>query len=171
MPYGTISGNNIFNRSGGAGVMPYGIAVNGTQTALALNGNGVDVTNIGIYYVGGSGYVLTEPYQYDVSSLASAKFPAGTFTGGVDILNAGAGMKVAEGSNARQGIATLVAGTVTVANTSAVSNSRIFLTIQTPGGTVGSVYVSAFSPGVSFTITSTSSLDTSIVAYEIFEPG
>lgn len=67
------------------------------------------------------------------------------------------------------GVATLVAGTVTVSNTSISVNSRIFLTTQTPGGTPGYVYVSARSAGVSFTITSISALDTSDVAYLIIE--
>jgi hypothetical protein len=83
---------------------------------------------------------------------------------------AGKGFRTKEGSNAKQGTAVLAAGTVTVANTSVTANSRIFLTIQTPGGTVGSVYVSARTAGTSFTITSTSNTDTSTVAYEIFEP-
>ena len=43
---------------------------------------------------------------------------------------AGGGLRVAEGANAKQGVATLVAGTVTVANTSVTATSRIFLTAQ-----------------------------------------
>lgn len=97
----------------------------------------------------------------------------GQFTGNVDISSAGQGIRVAEGggTNAKQGTATLVAGTVTVANTTVTASSRIFVDINTPGGTVGAVYVSARTAGTSFTITSTSSADTSVVAYEIFEPG
>lgn len=87
------------------------------------------------------------------------------------VITAGAGLGVAEGSNAKQGTATLVAGTVTVPNTSVTATSRIFLTIQSPGGAVGSPYVSARTAGTSFTITSTSATDTSVVAYEIFEVG
>lgn len=81
------------------------------------------------------------------------------------------GFAASEGTNAKQGTATLVAGTVVVANTSVTATSRIFLTIQSPGGTVGAPYVSARTAGTSFTITSTSSTDTSVVAYEIFEVG
>jgi hypothetical protein len=91
--------------------------------------------------------------------------------GNLDVQTAGSGLRVAEGSNAKQGVATLVAGTVTVADTSVTASSRIFLTTNTPGGTVGSPYNSARTAGTSFTITSTSSTDTSTVAYEIFEPG
>jgi hypothetical protein len=88
-----------------------------------------------------------------------------------DISAAGSGLQVAEGSNAKQGTATLVAGTLVVANTSVTASSRIFLTCNTPGGTPGWLQVSARTAGTSFTILSSSGADTSVVAYEIFEPG
>ena len=91
--------------------------------------------------------------------------------GGVDISGAGYGLAVAEGTNAKQGVATLSAGTVVVANTSVTATSRIFLTTNTPGGTPGWLQVSARTAGTSFTILSSSSTDTSVVAYEIFQPG
>jgi len=51
-----------------------------------------------------------------------------------DIASAGQGLKVAEGSNAKQGTAVLNGTTaVVVGNTSVTANSRIFLTINTPG--------------------------------------
>jgi hypothetical protein len=81
------------------------------------------------------------------------------------------GFAVVEGSNSKQGTATLVGGTKTVANTSVTANSRIFLTAQSLGGTAGALYVSARVAGTSFTVTSTSGSDTSTFAYEIFEPG
>jgi hypothetical protein len=91
--------------------------------------------------------------------------------GSVDVSVAGGGVKVAEGSNAKQGTAALVSGTVTVANTSVTASSRIFLTVNSPSGTVGVPYVSARTPETSFTISSSSAADDSVVAYEIFEPG
>lgn len=84
----------------------------------------------------------------------------------------GAGYSTAEGSNAKQGVATLVAGTVVVSNTSVTASSRIFLgyqslgTVTTPKG----VGVSARVVGTSFTILSNDATDTSVIAYEIFEP-
>jgi hypothetical protein len=75
-----------------------------------------------------------------------------------------------EAANAAQGVAVLVGGTVTVANTSVTANSRILLTSQVPGGTPGSLGVSARTAGTSFTITSSSALDTSTVAYLLMEP-
>lgn len=83
---------------------------------------------------------------------------------------AGQGFKVKEGANAKMGIATLVAGTVTVSNTSVTANSRIFLTSNVDGGTPGFLRVSATVVGTSFTITSSSGTDTSKVAWEIREP-
>lgn len=81
------------------------------------------------------------------------------------------GLAVAEGSNCKQGIAALTAGSVIVANTSVTANSRILLTSNTDGGSPGFVRVSARTPGTSFTITSSNGADTSTIAYEIFEPG
>lgn len=88
-------------------------------------------------------------------------------TGG---LRVGGGVKLEEGTNEFMGLATLVNGTVTVANTNVTANSRIFLTVQTPGGTPGSpLRVSARVVGTSFTI-STAAADTSTVAWMIVEP-
>lgn len=91
--------------------------------------------------------------------------------GAIDVAGTSVGLQVKEGANCKQGIATLVAGTVTVANTAVTANSRIMLTTQTPGGTAGFLVVSARVAGTSFTILSSNAADTSVVAYEIFEPG
>lgn len=93
-----------------------------------------------------------------------------TFSGYVDIDTAGQGLRVAEGSNAKQGTATLTAGTVTVANTSVTATSRILLTAQ-DNNTAGALRVSARTAGTGFTITSSNNTDTGVVAYEIFEVG
>jgi hypothetical protein len=82
---------------------------------------------------------------------------------------AGNGVQIKEGSNAKMGVATLVAGTATISNTSVTSSSRIFLTVQNPGGTIGTIVVDNISPGVGFDIVSASGLDTSTVAWEIKE--
>jgi len=91
--------------------------------------------------------------------------------GNLSVSTVGKGLAVKEGSNAKQGAVTLVAGTVTVANTSVTASSRIFLTSNSGGsGTPGWVRESARVAGVSFTLTSSSVTDGSIVVYEIFEP-
>ena len=79
-------------------------------------------------------------------------------------------VKVREGTNATMGTATLVAGTITVNTTKVTANSRIFVTTQTPGGTLGVQYISARTAGTNFTITSTSNTDTSTIAWFIVEP-
>lgn len=81
------------------------------------------------------------------------------------------GLKVAEGANAKQGVSTLVAGTVTVANTSVTATSRIQLTAQSLGTVTApkALAVTARTAGTSFVITSADATDTSVVAWEIFE--
>lgn len=130
---------------------------------------GANVNNSGCWVSGDSNFNPVNPTgddQWHVTYQGGHYF----HTGDVSVSTAGKGLKVAEGSNAKQGIATLVGGTVVVSNTSVTSNSRIFLTIQSPGGTLGSVYIAARTAGTSFTISSTSVIDTSVVAYQIFEP-
>jgi hypothetical protein len=68
------------------------------------------------------------------------------------------------------GTATLSSGTVTVTNSTVDASTRIFLTINSASGTVGTPYVSARSSGTSFTISSTSASDASTVAYFIVQP-
>ena len=80
------------------------------------------------------------------------------------------GLALTEGSNAKQGVATLTAGTVTVTNSSVTATSRIILTPQ-DNSTTGAVRVSARTPGGGFTITSSNSGDTGSVAYMINEVG
>lgn len=82
------------------------------------------------------------------------------------------GIFVKEGTNARMGVATLVAGTVTVSNINVTANSRIFLTIQSLGTVTvpSAICISARVAGTSFTIKSSASNDTSVVAWYIIEP-
>lgn len=79
-------------------------------------------------------------------------------------------LKITEGANRKQNVVTLIAGSKVVANTSVTATSRIFLTSQTDGGTPGWLRVSSRIPGTSFTITSSSASDVSIVAYLFTEP-
>lgn len=92
------------------------------------------------------------------------------FGGSLSINTAGSGLAIQEGdgSNAKQGVATLTAGTVTVTNSAITANSRIFLTAQ-DNNTVGALRVSARNPGTDFTITGTVT-DSGVVAYLIMEP-
>jgi hypothetical protein len=94
-------------------------------------------------------------------------------TGLVDVNLAGSGFAVKEGSNCKQGTATLSSGTVVVSNTAVTASSRIFLTVQSLGTVTApsALCVSARSAGTSFTILASQLTDTSVIAYEIFEPG
>lgn len=88
----------------------------------------------------------------------------------LNIFGIGSSTIASEAVNGRMGIATLVSGVVTVANTSITANSRIFITPQSGTLNIGAVWVSTRVPGTSFTITSVNVLDTRVVAYQIFEP-
>lgn len=113
--------------------------------------------------------VFNVPYVL-VGTAANFNSTALQVNGSVSAIAQGSGYRVAEGSNCKQGTATLAGGTATVSNTAVTANSRIFLTSQADGGTPGFLRVSSRVPGTSFTITSSSGTDTSTVAYEIFEP-
>lgn len=88
------------------------------------------------------------------------------------------GLIIAEGTNAKMGIATLVAGTVTVSNTSVAANSRIFLSRQAANSAtgIGSLSLGTVTASTSFVINSLASDatvetgDTSIVAWLIIQP-
>lgn len=90
-------------------------------------------------------------------------------TGNVLVSTLGKGLQIKTGTNSKLGTTVLVGGAATVSNTSVTANSRIFLTSQTDGGTVGFLRVSTKTAGTSFVITSSSALDISTVAWVIFE--
>ncbi len=66
----------------------------------------------------------------------------------------------------------MVAGTTTVLDATVTASSRILLTPQTLGTIPrpAALGVTARTPGVSFTITSSDATDTSTVAWTIIEP-
>ncbi len=86
-------------------------------------------------------------------------------------LSAGQGFRITEGTDGRMGTLVLKGTTeVTVPAAAVTADSRIFLTVQQPGGTVGGVaYVSGRTPGASFRVKGLSG-DTSTVAWLIVEP-
>ena len=91
------------------------------------------------------------------------------FAGSVSVSSIGDGFRVAEGSNARMGISTLSGGTVTVTNNTVTANTRIFMSRQTTGGVTGQLSCTRVA-NTSFTINSSSALDTSTVCWELKEP-
>lgn len=105
---------------------------------------------------------LTEKLRLNATAVLVSNVP-------VQIGTAGQGLQVKAGSNCTNGTAVLSAGTVTVSNTAVTANTNIMLTGQIDGGTVGSQRISGRSAGTSFTITSSSALDTSTVGWFFVE--
>lgn len=155
-------------------VMPNGTATTANWQAF----NGTDPANASqaIFGVSATEVLLSSSKQGAGTYLPLSFYVSGAIGAQLDtsanfaLQVAGAGLRVKEGANAKQGTAVLVGGAKTVANTSVTANSRIFLTSNADGGTPGWLRVSARVAGTSFTITSSNALDTSTVAYEIFEP-
>ena len=123
--------------------------------AKGINQTGATTTNI---FVGKTAFGST-----------TAPIEAVDITGNLNLTTAGNKIKIATGTNASVGTATLVGGTVTVATTAAVIGSMIMLTRNTPIGTLG--YLSAptisITNGTSFVINSSSGTDTSTVNWMI----
>ncbi len=123
---------------------------------------------------------LMEPSGDTASEIGDLSIEGDTITPSAGVLivdgdvsaSLGNGFVVAEGADAKQGVAVLVAGTLLVANASVTANSRIFLTAQVLGTVTApmALCVSARVAGTSFTILSSDATDTSTVAWEIFEP-
>lgn len=88
-------------------------------------------------------------------------------TGG---LRVGGGFQLQTGANEFVGTATLVNGTVTVANTSVTANTIIMLTPQSEVDTPGFVSVTSRVAGTSFTIGSSTATDDSVVGWLLIEP-
>jgi hypothetical protein len=106
----------------------------------------------------------------DALSITNSTLNVSVVAGNLAVSTAGKGLQIKEGSNAKMGTATLVAGTVTVNTTAVTANSRIFLTHQNNSGTVGFVTVSARTAATSFTILSSNAADTSSIAWMLVEP-
>ena len=118
--------------------------------------------------VSNNGSTFNEVLKADRTN-GNIRFKQKTFFDGDAVIDvAGKGLQIKEGTNARMGTATLVAGVATVNNTSITANTRIFLTKE---GTLSAVIrVSARTPGTSFTITSGNNTDTSQVHWMLVEP-
>lgn len=87
--------------------------------------------------------------------------------GNINLKTSGNKLKIATGSNASVGTATLVAGTIVVSTTAVTATSIILLTAQDTGISTGNLRVSARTAATSFTILSTSAADTCAVGYII----
>ena len=152
--------------------------------ALSTGTEGGGPVIIGTSLPGSSGTTLNEPTermrvatggQVAINNLSNAEqlSVGGSIKasdGDLIISKPSKGLKIAEGDNATMGVKTLVAGTATVSTTAVKTNSRIMLTNQNPGGTVGFLHVSARTADTSFVITSSNAADTSDIAWMIVNP-
>ncbi|WP_019549827.1 hypothetical protein [Streptomyces sulphureus] len=181
---GTVTGELVV--SGGLSARQEDAADNAAQVAvegeefpravtradgLTVFGTGADAPDTPGWYRGDGGALRTDSYAV----MEGGGQSGGIFTTWEPTAKAlragspGGGLAIAEGENARLGVATLGGGTVTVANTSVTDVSRLFLQRETPGGDPGHLSY-ARDPGVGFTITSSSAADTSTVGWLMVEP-
>lgn len=168
----TTSTSRSVIASGAISLISYGSGY-ATAGLLVANLTSLETTSaIGLLMNIGSGGT----YWWCVNSTTTATMTLTStnlsMTGNVKLTTAGNGLYVKEGTNATMGRATLVAGTVTVSTTKALTTSEIFLTVQSLGGVAApvGVAVTARVNATSFTITSASALDTSVVSWIIIEP-
>lgn len=165
--FGSSLSLKVSTASGGtdsAGIFTLARSV--TDGSLAFTGSSAGSTGGVIQLFGNTHATRANVIALSQGGTNVAQFSSGNF----QILQAGNGLQVKEGSNAKQGTAALAIGVAVVSNTSVTASSRIMLTSQVDGGTPGFVRVSSRIAGTSFTITSSNALDTSTIAYEIFEP-
>lgn len=162
---------------------PSHTGVIGGDTGLSLTKNGSDTIAIGPYIQyqstgGATSWImqLSASGHYDcwylVGGATWTRYFRFDTSGNLQLLTAGGGLQIKEGTNATMGVGTLVLGTKTINTTKVTANSRIFLSIESLGTVVvpKTVAVTARVAGTSFTITSSDLTDTSSVAWIIIEP-
>lgn len=91
-------------------------------------------------------------------------------TGDFVVTTAGKGFRIKEGSNAKMGTGTLVAGKATIANTSVTAESRIFLSASGAVAKAGALRLTSQTAKTGFNVESSNAEDVSTFAYEIKEP-
>lgn len=162
--------DGTFNQTGGANGITRGIYLNQTLTAVAdFRGLEIAYSNSsakGIYQTGSS----TTNNFVGATGFGATTAPTDKveITGNLALLTAGNKIKIATGSNASAGKSgAMTAGSITISTTAVTSNSLIFLTHASVGGTQGILSVGTITAGTSFVINSSSALDTSTVNWWI----
>lgn len=170
-----ISGGNVLKLlNGTVTTMVSGWAISGEIYSPKMIANvyfndGADPTqaNLRIYGSGNAIYCANDAATSYWSLTSGGNFNLNNAQFRVETL--GKGLSVKTGTNSKAGVATLTAGSVTVANTSVTANSIILVTCLTPGGTPGFLRISTVTAGTSFVITSSNAADTSVVSWFIVE--
>lgn len=167
-PTGTWLGSGTFTFGGSVACGANTLSGQAATISALVTAGRVNVTSSGSV-ANGLNLPGTNRLGFNTNTTARGEFDA---AGQFKIATVGAGLSVAEGSNAKMGVATLVAGTVVVSTTAVTASSRIFLTAQSLGTVaIGQgLAVSARVAGTSFTILSESATDTSVVAWMLVEP-
>ncbi len=140
-------------------VAGWAITVFATTTSLLSVGGGSGATGTTVLSVDHTGATVNS---------ATLTAPTINLDGDVAIPTAGKGIQIKEGANARMGQATLVAGCVTNANTSITTNTRVFMSRATAGGTLGHLSC-VVSNGAWFIVNSSTNADTSAVNWMLIE--
>lgn len=158
-----------FNRSGAAiTAISLGNVTDAPPVILPADNQELRIgagADIRLYHDGTDSYIENDTGTLRIKSGGDLQISEGQ----VALQTVGKGMSIKEGTNAKQGIVTLVGGAAVVTNTSVTATSRIMLTPQNASGGAGSVSVTARTAGTSFTIGSTNVLDTRDIAYVLFE--
>lgn len=153
------------NQGGSANGITRALRITPTEL-VATDFRAIEVADIGAH----TGLHITAAKNYLSGSLGIGGAVGAdrlTVYGNLNLPTAGNKIKIATGSNASIGTATLVAGTVTVNTTAVTATSKIFVTVVTPGGTQGFLSVPTITAGTSFVINSSSATETSTVNWWI----
>lgn len=118
----------------------------------------------------------------DVEDLAESVANFGPTTGGLYLGSltdpdghlcvgpAGKGLKIAEGSNARMGTATMSSGLATISTTAVGANSRVFLQVRATANPLFAIAETNRVNGTSFQVRSLSPTDANTVSWMIVDP-
>jgi hypothetical protein len=163
--------DGTFNQTGGASGITRGIYLNQTLTAVA------DFRALEISANGTNGKAVWQTGATMINAFVGKTAHGSTttptdmleVTGNLALMTAGNKIKIATGSNASIGTATLSSGTVTVSTTAVATASKIFVSCDTPGGTQGflSAPTTSIVNATSFVINSSSGADVSTVNWWI----
>lgn len=166
-----------FRVGGGIGVDPTGRLTLGLAGPLYVDQDGnlnIRVDGETLRITTGSPKMLAGPAPRTLVSANQVVDSAGTttetnlrrITDAIATINT----QIAAGLPKARGLATLVAGTVTVSTASVATGDLVFLTRQTGGGTFGELSAENIVDATSFDINSDNPLDTSDVAWMVVSP-